>query len=160
MRNMFAAAAALLFLVLSLETSPALARDLPAAGMTREQVAGWLRDRGYPAEIKTDSTSGDTYVSSTVDGVTFGIYLYGCDGDVCPDIQYSAGWTGLSAVTPDQINVWNRDNRYVRAYVSKEGGVFGEYDVDIAAGGTWEQLNHSLDRWVQALDAFKAFLNP
>jgi len=159
MRNMLAAVAALLFLTLSVETSPAQARDLPANGMTREQIASWLRGRGYAAEIKTDSTSGDIYVASTVGGVNFGIYLYGCDGDVCPDLQYSAGWSGLNSVTSDQLNNWNRDNRYVRAYISKDGGVFGEYDVDIAAGGTWEQLNHSLDRWADVLGAYGKFLN-
>ncbi len=158
MRNMLVAVAAFLALAITFESSPVYARDLPSRGMTREDVASWLRGRGYPAQIKTDSVSGDLYVSTAANGVNFGIYFYGCSGDVCPDIQYSAGWSDASTVTTDKLNNWNRDNRYCRAYLSKDGGVFGEYDVDVAPGGSWEQLNHSLDRWVDVMGSFKTFL--
>ena len=158
MRNLLAAIAAFLTLTIAFESTPAYARDLPQKGLTRELVASWLKGRGYPAEIKTDSTSGDSYVSTSANGVTFGIYFYGCEGDVCPDIQYSAGWSDASTITSDKLNDWNRDHRYVRAYLSKAGAAFGEYDVDVAPGGSWEQLNHSLDRWIQVLPDLKAFL--
>jgi len=158
MRNLLAAFVAFAALTIVVESAPANARDLPPKGLTRELVASWLKGRGYSAEIKVDSISGDTYVATSSNGVNFGVYFYGCDGDDCPDIQYSAGWTDASAITSDKLDDWNRDHRYVRAYLSKSGAAFGEYDVDVAPGGTWEQLNHSLDRWVQALPEFKTFI--
>lgn len=158
MRKFLAAITVCLALAVVLASTPVYARDLPAKGLTREIVASWLKGRGYSAEIKADSTSGDLYVATSANGVNFGVYFYGCTDDVCPDIQYSAGWSDASTITTDKLNEWNRDNRYCRAYLSKAGGVFGEYDVDVAPGGSWEQLDHSLDRYVEVLSNFKTFL--
>jgi len=134
---------------------PADARDLPAGGMTADEVATWLRSENYPATVKPDPTTpGDQIISSSIDGISFDIYMYQCQAGRCRSLQYAAGWTS-STVTTDRINDWDRGNRYCRAYVAKSGAAWCEYDIDIDPGGTYEALSHSLARWRSSVGDFK-----
>ena len=139
---------------LALAAPPAQARDLPSGGLTRAEVAQWLQDHGYKAKTHLD-TAGNTIVSSASDGVNWDIYFYSCSkAERCASLQYAAGWSGL-VLEDGTINTWNAGNRYIRAYVTGKDAVWGEYDIDISPGGTWEQLDQSLDRWGAALPDFK-----
>jgi hypothetical protein len=153
-----AGAAALLAALLA---GAARARDIPAGGLTYEEVAAWLRDSGYPAQVKPDPTTGATadsrIVSSSIDGVNFDIYFYVCSAGRCGSVQYAAGWTS-SAGSPDRIGAWNRDKRYIRAYTTSNGQYWAEYDVDIDPG-SYEQLAHSLARWREAVDEYKTYMS-
>jgi hypothetical protein len=157
MRKPFAAGVFCFAFAALAAAAPAMAKALPQDGVTRDFIIGWLKSRGHPAELEIDGASGTAYVSTSADGVDFWIYFYDCNGAVCPDMQYSTVWTDVTGLTADKLNAWNRDKRYIRAYM-RDADAFGEYDVDLAPGGTTEQLDHSLDRWVEAMMAFKAFL--
>lgn len=144
-------------------TAPAAAGYLTPGGMTGTELADWLRQHGYPAQVKPDPTTpGDQIISSSVDGVNFDIYLYNCvgQGDArrCATIQYTAGWTGSKA-TVDKVNAWDRDKRYIRAYLNENGDLFGQYDLDISPGGTTEGLDFSLERWHEAIGIFKTYFS-
>ena len=143
---------------LSLAAGSASARDLPAGGLTRAEVAAWLQQHGMKANVHNDS-SGESIVSSAVSGVNFDIYFFACSGDRCASIQYAAGWTPLAAGTPTAVNIWNQKNRDARAYLDDHNTLWGEYDVDISPGGTWEQMDQSLARWGSVVASFKATFN-
>lgn len=148
---------ALLAALVAVAALPAQARDLPAGGLTRAEVAQWLLGHGYKAQTHDDS-EGNSIVSSASDGVNWDIYFYSCGkAGRCASLQYAAGWSGLT-LEPDTLNAWNKDQRYIRSYVADKGAVWGEYDVDISPGGTWEQLDYSLDRWTSALPKFKTHI--
>jgi Putative bacterial sensory transduction regulator len=139
---------------------PAAANDLPPGGMTAQEVADWLRSQGYPAVVKPDPTTpGDQIVSSSIDNINFDMYMYGCAQGRCDSLQYAAGWSPKPNITTDKINGWDRDKRYIRAYIADDGGIWGEYDIDITPGGTYEALTHSLERWRSQLNAFEKFVN-
>lgn len=155
MRILAIGAAALVF---ALTTGAAAARDIPARGLTREQVAAWLQEKGYDATIKKDSVSNDDYVSTSSQSANWGIYFYACDETRhCTSLQYSVAWNDAH-LTDDQINSWNQTKRFMRAYATADGAAFGEYDFDIAPGGTWEQLGQSLARWEQQMPNFKKYV--
>lgn len=149
-RTLLAAA----LLLAALPAVAAHARDLPAGGLTRTELAQWLQGHGYKAQIHDDS-NGISIVTSASDGVNWDIYFFVCnDVQRCGSIQYAAGWTGVT-VADDALNSWNRTKRYIRAYQGEKGSIWGEYDIDISPGGTWEQLDKSLDRWTDALPTYK-----
>ena len=136
---------------------PAQARDLPAGGVTRQEVANWLTAHGRTARMHPDG-AGEPIVSSAVGGVNFDIYFYSCTpAGRCRSIQYAAGWSGLEAAIP-KLNGWNADKRYIRAYSKPSGAVWGEYDIDVGPGGTSEQLDATWDRWASALADFKIYI--
>lgn len=156
-RLLAACLSSLAWIVMSWAT-PAAAREIPANGMTAEEVADWLREAGLPATVKPDpSTPGDQIISSSADGVNFDIYMYACDHGRCPSLQYAAGWSDIK-VPPEKIAEWDRTKRYIRAYVGSSGSWWGEYDIDVAPGGTYESLGHSLARWRDMVVEFKTFI--
>jgi hypothetical protein len=132
--------------------APAAARDLPTGGMTATEIASWLIAKGYPAQVKPDpTTAGDQIVSTTTEGVEVEIYLYDCHGDGdarrCTSMQYAAGFPPNASVTADKVNEWNRQKRYIKAYLTTGGSLYGEYDMDLSPGGTFEMLDDELDNW-------------
>lgn len=144
---------------------PAAARDLPADGMTAQEVAAWLTASGYSAQVKPDPTTpGDQIISSTINGVNYDIYMYACTSGRCRSLQYAAGWPVSAAGSVDvttKIMTWNRENRFIRAYISESGKNFwGELDIDISPGGTYEALDRSLTRWSAVVSSFKSYMVP
>ena len=144
--------------------APAAARDLPAGGMTATEIAAWLNENGYTADVKPDPTTpGDQIVSSSTDGINVDIYLYDCSGQGntrrCTSMQYAAGWPATSAYNLEKVNSWNRGNRYIKAYLTAKGGLFGEYDLDISPGGTYEMLNDCLQNWRSVVVDFNKYFN-
>jgi hypothetical protein len=149
--------------LLLIAAAPASARDLPNGGMTAHEIADWLQASGMSATVKPDPTTpGDQIISSSSDGVNWDIYLYACNGTGdarrCGSIQYAAGWSGLSNFDVNKVNDWDRDQRYIRSYRDNKGNAWGEYDVDISPGGTYEMLGKSLSRWREAITGFKKFI--
>ncbi len=151
--------AASLALALSLTAMPALARDLPPNGVTRQDIVNWLQSHGYTASIQHDTTANDDYVESAMNGVNYGIYFYACDtyGN-CKSIQYSAGWDPIAGVDAVKLNQWNADKRYFRAYLNPQNDIYAEYDIDVMPGGTWELIDATLSRWSSQLASFKDFI--
>jgi len=149
-------------LAVVLSATSALAQDLPKGGLTASELAAWLKRSGAPAEVKPDTTTpGDQIVSTVTDGVDVDIYLYQCagEGDArrCQSIQYAAGWSPRADLTVEKANAWNSSNRYIKAYLTPKGSLYGEYDLDVSPGGTFEMLDDSLDNWRGMLTEFKKF---
>lgn len=160
MKFLLAAAAACL-----LCAGGAQARDLPYGGMTATEIADWLRSKGLTAQVKPDQTTpGDQIVSSSADGINWDIYLYACDGSGdarrCKTIQYASGWSSPKDFSLTKVNEWDKQQRYARAYMDEKGNAWAEYDVDIFPGGTYEQLDHSLERWRSVVSTYKSKMIP
>lgn len=145
---------AALSLVAAIAATPALAKPVPAGGVTRQEVADWLVRNDMPAQIH-DNGNGAVIVSSVTDGIKFDLYFYGCEAERCVSIQYAAGWSEATGVTVDDVNTWNTKNRYLRAYLSNGSNVWGEYDVDVSPGGSWEQIDESLRTFKAMVVEFK-----
>ena len=149
--------------VASLLASSALA--LPKDGLTAKDVADWLKHQHLDAQIDEGDTGGDTgaggagpVIRSSAGGAPFAIYLYDCRKDRCTSLQYVASFPNTEALSLAKINAWNRQSRYVRAYLDRSGRVLGEYDLDVAPGLDDKALDHSLRRWRSALARFKQFV--
>lgn len=141
-------------LSLSLLHGAARAQTEPA-GVTRQEVAAWLAGEGHPPNIHNDS-HGESIVSSSIDGVNFDIYFYACTGERCTSVQFAAGWTPLAKATPDAVNAWNRDKRYVKAYLDHTNNLWGEYDIDLTASA-YPQLHKALARFDSSIVEFKTY---
>ena len=149
-------------LAVVLSAAPALAQELPKDGMTASEIAAWLKRSGDAAQVAPDTTTpGDQIVSTVIDGAEVDIYLYQCagEGDArrCKSIQYATGWAPQAGLTVEKANAWNSSNRYIKAYITPKGSLYGEYDLDVSPGGTVEMLDDSLDNWRGMLTEFRKF---
>ena len=147
----------------------ALAVALPGAALAQTPPAAVVQTTGVSvadAKAWLAGLGGNVREPVLRDGVTslhiadeplpWNLTFYACGPSLCDDIQYSAIFSG--PITPDQINAWNRDNRFLKAFFmpAEPGSVAGavvQYDVVLTNTGT-EQLREPTVIWLQMLRAF------
>jgi hypothetical protein len=149
---------AVLVAAFALAASPSVssAKDLPAGGLTRQEVVDWLVKHGQKAKLDYDTVAKDSTVTVTSADGTWSMYFYNCSGERCKSLQYAAGWSSAPP-TVAQVNDWNNNRRFLRAYRTPSDAVFAEYDLDINSG-TWGALDYSLERWNKQLAVFRTFM--
>jgi hypothetical protein len=137
----------------------AAAKPVPEGGVTPDEIKGWLQDAGYKAVVKTEK-DGHHHVTSAADGLNFDVYLYDCKGERCAAIQFYVGFDkGKDTPSLEKVNGYNRDKRFMRAYLDKDGGASFEFDVSVAPGGTWEALQDNFETFLGALPDIKKLVN-
>ncbi|HEY5347993.1 MAG TPA: YbjN domain-containing protein [Rhizomicrobium sp.] len=136
-------------------SSAATAKDIPAQGISIQDVVTWLQGKGYQAQVMTEA-NGTPYVHSGANGNAFNIMLYDCKDGNCGSLQFYVGLTFSKTPrpTPDAINGWNRDNRWGRSYTDKVGDPWVEMDVDLTPGGTYDLLDDEFAIWILQEAAF------
>jgi hypothetical protein len=146
-----------------------LALALPGAALAQTPPPAAVETTGVSvadAKAWLEGLGGNVREPVLRDGVTslhiadeplpWNLTFYACGPSLCDDIQYSAIFSG--PITPDQINAWNRDNRFLKAFFmpAEPGGMAGavvQYDVLLTNTGT-EQLREPTVIWLQMLRAF------
>ena len=147
----------------------ALAVALPGAALAQTPPTAVVQTTGVSvadAKAWLAGLGGNVREPVLRDGVTslhiadeplpWNLTFYACGPSLCDDIQYSAIFSG--PITPDQINAWNRDNRFLKAFFMPAGpggaaGAVVQYDVVLTNTGT-EQLREPTVIWLQMLRAF------
>jgi hypothetical protein len=83
------------------------------------------------------------------------ITFYGCEnGKKCDDIQFNTSWSGKKVLMND-INNWNRDKRFGKAYLDTDGDPVLQMSVNIDFGVTEKNLEDAFDWWSKAMSSFK-----
>jgi len=138
--------------------------SIPAHGqMVKAQdpdsVVRALKSAGYEAEVGADKDGSPT-VTSTASGSRFMIFFYNCTGGKsCATVQFFASYEVKPAVTLDKINQWNREQRFGRAYLDKDGDPVVEMDLDLDDGGVSTPLfKDNVEFWVSVLGRFETFI--
>lgn len=137
-------------------TAPAYAQAVTAANP--QSVADALQSAGYRAVLGRDSV-GDPQIETAASGVRWFIYFFGCEkGTNCSTVTFRSGWSDAS-VKLDKINEWNRDKRFSRAYLDKEGDPILELDVNLDEGGMSRALFiDNVEFFETSLGAFVQFI--
>lgn len=147
--------------------SPALAQTpVPAAsaaatpaapkGVAVAEARTWLI--GLGGTVAEPTLNGTAQVLTIADEpLPWTLTFYNCPGaGLCDDIQYSAVFSG--PITLEQINAWNRENRYLKAFfvpgaTPAEAGAVAQYDVVLTATGT-QPLQEPTVIWLRMLRTF------
>ena len=136
--------------------------ELNAADTVTGEKAEMIENlaRGFGSATLERRSNGEPYIVGRIDGTKYGIYFYGCEnGKACQSIQFSAGWSGTK-MTLESVNRWNRDKRFGKAYLDKEGDPRLEMDVNLDYGVTKGNFEDTFDIWTRVLKSFKNdFLN-
>lgn len=136
--------------------APAAAAPRPPVGVSPAAVAAWLNTQGVTAgAIQEDQ--GRKFVRVDADGLAFLLYFQSCEGALCSDAQFTTG-VANAAITPDMINGWNRDRRFLKAIyeaptATAPASAVIQYDVLLNSGGP-EQLTDHLAIWRSLLPEF------
>ena len=96
----------------------ALAQTPPPAaastnGVSIAETRAWLTSLGGSVGEPVVS-DGVTSLKVADEPLPWNLTFYGCGPSLCDDVQFSAIFTG--PITQDQINAWNRENRFLKAF--------------------------------------------
>jgi len=145
--------------------APALAHARPqtaaqpaaATGLDIGEVSRWITSKGgVVSDIQREQ--GETFFTVRDGDVTWMLFFYGCTGDVCTDIQYSAVFSN-AGITPETVNAWNQGQRFLKAAffapVTADGlpSAVVQYDLLLQPGGI-QQLNDPTAVWVGLVAEF------
>ena len=138
--------------------SPAVfAGPLPDGGVTVEEVAGVLQDKGYRAEVSTDK-QGDPMILSTTSGFKFRVFFYECEQKPrCKSIQFSAVFTWKDG-SAEKVATWNRTKRFGKVYLDEDSDPVVQMDMDMEHGATSEAIANNMERWNAVLAGFVKYL--
>lgn len=109
------------------------------------------------AYITTDDV-GDPLIIGAIDGLSYRLEFYGCDGDGgCTDLLFKAAYDAPD-VELDDLGAWNRDHRYGKAAFGPRGVVIVEQAVNLQGGVSEANLDSSFDWWKEVLVEFTEFI--
>lgn len=124
-------------------------------GIAVSDVRDWLVSVGATVG-EVVHADGHTSIKITDGPLSWLIFFNSCEADVCGDIQYMAVFSNAT-ITPDLINQWNRDHRFLKAYFTpgaSAGTAVVQYDLVLLAGVGIDQLVDPTSVWVGLLPAF------
>jgi hypothetical protein len=87
------------------------------------------------------------------------LFLDDCDSDQCGSVQMWAGFTPDGTVVLAQLNSWNKEHRFSRAYVSEDGVVHLESDLDMTGGVSLRAVVEQIRTFRASAGAFSSHLN-
>ena len=125
-----------------------------AQGITGPELVAILQDAGYRARLETDG-EGEPLVRTTMGGVNMVVLFYDCTGQRCNSLQFSAGFDLENGTTDAVINRFNRDYRYVRAFLDDEQDPFLRLDFEVVNTAHAAYIGSQIDTYEQLLPEFQ-----
>jgi hypothetical protein len=132
---------------------PVPTHAIPDGGFTIEDVVAWLQNAGYSAKVVT-AENGNRHIVSNTQGTPFNVFVGDCKGERCASINLAAGFSTGGKFDISQINDWNNNNRWCKAYYDSVNDPWLEMDIDLWPGGTYESLNDQFATWNNTLGRF------
>jgi hypothetical protein len=140
----------------SIAGQPPTVQTTADPGVSVEAVRAWLVSKGGTVS-EINRQDGEIWLSVNDAPLSWMVFFYGCQADVCGDIQYAASFSNPT-ITQAMINDWNRDRRFLKAFFRPgEGGgdpsAVVQYDV-LMQGGDVEQLTDHTALWLDLVTDF------
>ena len=136
--------------------APAAAQTATDPGVSIEAVRAWLASKGGTVSA-INRDAGDTWITVDDAPLSWVIFFYGCEADMCGDIQYAASFSNPT-ITQAMVNDWNRDRRFLKAFFAPgEGGgaptAVVQYDVLVHSADV-ELLTDETALWLDLVGDF------
>ena len=132
-------------------TSPM--RAIPDGGLTIEEMAAWFEGEGYAVKFVTGE-SGKRHIETNSQGSPLNIFFGDCKGERCAALEFAAGFSTHGKFDVSQINGWNYDNRWCRAYYDSDKDPWLKMNINLSPGGTYEALSDRFEIWNRTLGRF------
>ncbi|WP_316354701.1 YbjN domain-containing protein [Devosia sp.] len=110
--------------------------------------------RGYGAANLTTQSNGDPQITGKINGVTYQVYFRNCtDNEDCEDLNFYLGFLDIKPSLED-INDWNLNKRFSRAYLDQDQDACVEMDLDLVKGVTADYLDSQFGLWAMVVGQF------
>jgi hypothetical protein len=142
---------------LVLTAGPALAQPIPAKGLTVEEVATFLKSKGYRAEIVTENDGA--YIKTGMEGLSVSVNVEDCKDKRCESVQFVTGFNLKDGMTYQRADEWNDVKRWATMSLDNDMDPFLSMDVSLTPGSSYEALAESISIWEMMIDDAKVFLD-
>ncbi|TVR10479.1 MAG: YbjN domain-containing protein [Salinarimonadaceae bacterium] len=116
--------------------------------------------RGFGSANLDKDGDGDPLIVGRIDGYRYAVYFYGCvNGERCTSIAFYSVWI-LESFDSNRINEWNRDRRYARSYIDRDGDPAIQMDVNLDFGVSRLNFDDTFALWSSVLKEFASFVDP
>lgn len=124
-----------------------------------DTVQTMLETYGLKVKRGTDQAGG-AMLSSRIEGTNFDVLFYGCQPQgSCDSIQFSTSFDLPNGLDAAQVNGWNRDRRYGKAYLDDQGDPILEYDINLDADGVGpKNFDSSIEIWRAVMADFRQYI--
>ena len=110
--------------------------------------------RGYGAASLTTQSNGDPQIAGKIEGITYQVYFRNCtNNEDCEDLNFYLGFLDIKP-TLAEINDWNYNKRFSRAYIDQDDDACVEMDLDLVQGVTAEYLDSQFGLWAMVVKQF------
>lgn len=140
----------------------ALMLTLPVSASAEEMVNGsdvqqlkrMLSDHGE-VTLTTDGI-GDPLFQGRINGTKYEMFLFGCNDDHkrCDEVMFKAAWA-TDGVSLRDLNKWNADERYGKAYRDDENDPVLEMNVNLDDGVTADNFDDTIEIWKRVMKQFE-----
>ncbi|WP_347241413.1 YbjN domain-containing protein [Thermus sp.] len=134
---------------------PVLAQGV-RTGITPKEAEALLKAASYRYERVEEG--GEVYFRLRLAGLRALLLLMDCEKEVCSSLQLYAGFSMKKPPSLERINAWNREKRFSRAYLDKDGDPVLEWDLDLSGGVTDGAIKAFLDLFEESLRAFASWI--
>lgn len=125
-----------------------------------ESILQYFADLGAPAKL-TEDTVGDPMIEVNYSGDEIVIFFYGCRNSAnCNSLQFYASYVEDLEISSEDLNEWNAEERYGRAYRQEDGGTRIEYDIYTGQDGvSMTDFDEIFDIWTNVVESFEKALS-
>ncbi|KGJ05799.1 Putative sensory transduction regulator [Paracoccus halophilus] len=117
-----------------------------------------MADTGLRVTQLADN-KGDPMLESRIDDVLFRVHFFDCQA-TCAAMQFSAGFQLDAPLPIEMANLWNRERRFGRVYLDRDGDPFIEMDIGLTGEGIGRRnFKDALDIWRVLLNDFRDFID-
>jgi Putative bacterial sensory transduction regulator len=110
-----------------------------------EDIASAIQEAGYKAEIE-ELQNGRKVIRSAASGSRFSVYTYGPADDLEKVQTIQFAYAVEKKVDPEEINKWNVEKRFGKAYLDEDGDLNLDWDI-VVSYTTSEFLKECLNWW-------------
>ena len=144
----------------SIIAAGALTLALAASAQAQTLITGADTDeilnaaRGYGSATLTTQSNGDPQITGKINGITYQVYFRNCtDNTDCEDLNFYLGFLDIKP-SLEEINDWNYNKRFSRAYLDQDQDDCVEMDLDLVQGVTAEYLDSQFGLWNMVVEQF------
>lgn len=110
--------------------------------------------RGYGSATLEKESGKSPFITGRMNGQRYGIFFSGCsNGQECDYIVFTAVW-GEQNVSIKDVNTWNREFYFGKAYIDKKDRLILEMSVNLDYGVTQKNLDDTFGLWGVVLRRF------
>lgn len=110
--------------------------------------------KNYGSASMTKQSNGDPQITGKIGGISYQVYFRNCtDNKNCEDLNFYLGFLDIKP-TLEEINDWNFNKRFSRAYLDQDKDACVEMDLDMVQGVSAEYVDSQFALWKMVVQQF------